>query len=97
MNMLRKHFVCIFQFGNAREGEGGKYCLKMMKSRKISQKGTRMNIFYVTMKSESTYKSMEYAQHSVEKYCNLGKYSNSIEKDCNGKQRRCQVWRGSEL
>ena len=56
-----------------------------------------MNIFYVTMKSESTYKSMEYAQHSVEKYCNLGKYSNSIEKDCNGKQRRCQVWRGSEL
>ena len=23
------------------------------------------------MKSESTYKSMEYAQHSVEKYCNF--------------------------
>ena len=56
-----------------------------------------MNIFYVTMKSESTYKSMEYAQHSVEKYCNLGKYSNSIEQDCNAKQRRCQGWRGSEL
>ena len=39
-----------------------------------------MNIFYVTMKSESTYKSMEYAQHSVEKYCNLGKYSNSLKR-----------------
>ena len=95
MNMLGKHFVCIFQFGNARKGEGGKYCLKGMKSHK---KDTRMNIFYVTMKSESTYKSMEYAQHSVEEYYNsLGKYSNSIEKDCNAKQRRCQGWRGLEL
>ena len=94
MNMLGKHFVCIFQFGNARKGEGGKYCLKRMKSCKtlnLIKKGTRMNIFYVTMKSESTYKSMEYAQHSVVKYCNsLGKYSNCIDKNCNAKQRRCQ-------
>ena len=69
---------------------------------KSHKKGTRMNIFCVTMKSESTYKAMEYAEHSVQKYCNfakhsLGKYSNSIEKDCNGKQRRCRGWRGSEL
>ena len=74
MNMLGKHFVCIFQFGNARKGEGGKYCLKRMRSCKtlyLIKKGTRMNIFYVTIKSESIYKSMEYAQHSEEKYCNF--------------------------
>ena len=72
--MLGKHFVCIFQFGNARKGEGGKYFLKGMTSCKtlnLIKKGKRLNIFYVTMKSESTYKSMEYAQHSVKKYCNF--------------------------